>query len=78
MFSPGCVINTDGARVYNALNNMNYTHNVVKHKDHFVDPNTGHHTNWIEGFWGNLKMKIKSIRGSRGTMLGWPFRRIFI
>ena len=66
---PGCIINTDGARVYNHLNSMNYVHNVVIHKDNFVDPVTGTHTNWIEGFWGNLKMKIKSIRGSQKTML---------
>ena len=33
-----------------------------------MDPNTGTHTNWIEGFWGNLKIKLKSIRGSRGQM----------
>ena len=47
---PGCTINTNGARVYNALNNMNYIHNVVIHKENFIDPTTGHHSNWIEGF----------------------------
>ena len=66
---PGCTINTDGTCVYNALNSMNYIHNVVIHKDNFVNPITGHHTNWIKGFWGNLKIKLKSIRGSRGRML---------
>ena len=39
------------------------------HKENFVDPVTGTHTNWIEGFWGNLKMKLKSIRGSQQQML---------
>ena len=48
---------------------MNYTHNVVIHKENYVNPATGEHTNWIEGFWGNLKIKLKSIRGSQKTML---------
>ena len=67
--SPGCTINTDGAKVYKQLDRMNYIHNVVIHKEHFVDPNTGHHSNWIEGLWGNLKMKLKSLRGSQKSML---------
>ena len=35
---PGCTINTDGARVYNMLDQMRFTHNVVIHKDHFCQP----------------------------------------
>ena len=66
--TPGCTINTDGARVYNQLNLMNYTHNVVIHKREFVNQN-GDHTNCIEGFWGNLKIKLKSLRGSQRDML---------
>ena len=64
----GCTINTDGAKVYNALNSMNYTHNVVIHKNEFVTA-TGIHSNWIENFWDNLKMKLKGIRGSQKEML---------
>ena len=67
--SPGCTINTDGARVYNALDSMNYTHNTVIHKENFVNPNTGEHSNWIENFWANLKIKLKSLRGSQKKML---------
>ena len=65
----GCTINTDGAKVYNSLNQMNYTHNTVIHKEYFVDPNSGVHSNWVENFWGNLKMKLKAIRGSQKKML---------
>ena len=64
----GCTINTDGAKVYNALNSMNYTHNVVIHKNEFVTA-TGIHSNWIENFWANLKMKLKGIQGSQKEML---------
>ena len=66
---PGCTINTDGAKVYKSLDSMNYIHNTVIHKEHFVDPDTGQHSNWIENFWANLKMKLKSIRGSQNIML---------
>ena len=48
---------------------MNYTHNSVNHKDNYVDPVTGHHSNWVENLWSNLKIKLKSIRGSQGNML---------
>ena len=66
---PGCTIHTDGARVYKNLGMMNYIHNVCVHKENFVDPQTGVHSNWIENFWGNLKIKIRSIWGSQKKML---------
>ena len=66
---PGCVINTDGAKVYKKLDSMNYVHNVCMHKEHFVNPQTGEHSNWIENFWSNLKIKLKALRGSQNNML---------
>ena len=65
---PGCTIHTDGAAIYKVLDMMNYTHETVIHQREFVS-NTGIHTNWIESFWGNLKMKLKAKRGSQGPML---------
>ena len=65
---PGSEINTDGDAVYKTLDLMNYTHRVVVHQREFVS-RTGVHTNWIESFWGNLKIKLKSKRGSQGSML---------
>ena len=35
---PGCVINTDGAKVYKKLDAMNYVHNVCIHKRAFHQP----------------------------------------
>ena len=52
---PGCTINSDGARIYKTLSTMNYRHNVVIHKENFVNPDNGSHSNWIENIWGNLK-----------------------
>ena len=63
---PGVTINSDGARVYKVLDQMQYTHYTVIHKDHFVNPNDGTHTNWIENLWSNLKYKL--VKGSQKSM----------
>ena len=65
----GATIPSDGANVYKCLRNMNYTYDFVVHEREFVNPNTGTHTNYIENFWANLKMHLKSIRGSQREML---------
>ena len=65
----GCQINTDGAKVYKQLRFMNYHHEYCIHNHRYVDPVTGIHSNWIENFWANLKIKRKSLRGSQGRML---------
>ena len=67
--APGSTINSDGAKVYKKLDQMNYIHKTCIHKDHFVNPIDGTHSNWIENVWSNLKSKIKSIRGSQNDML---------
>ena len=65
----GATIYSDGAKVYQCLQNMHYNHNFVIHKKEYVNPVTGVHTNSIENFWGNLKMHLKSVRGSQSVML---------
>ena len=65
---PGAKINTDGAKVYKTLDSMNYEHNTVIHKTHFVNPENNEHTNWIENFWNNLKYHLKIVKGSQGKM----------
>ena len=66
---PGVTINSNGAKVYRRLDHMNYIHNVVIHKNCFVDPLTKIHMNWIENFPANLKSVLKAVRGSQGSML---------
>ena len=64
----GVTINSDGAKVYKALDSMNYVHQTVIHKENFVDPVSGCHTNSIENFWSNLKYKLKIVKGSQKDM----------
>ena len=65
---PGATINSDGARVYKALDQMNYIHNTVIHKEHFINPADGTHTNSIENLWSHLKYKLKLVKGSQKKM----------
>ncbi|KAL3069063.1 hypothetical protein niasHT_034293 [Heterodera trifolii] len=46
-----------------------YVHHSVNHTIHFVDPLTGAHTNHVECFWKNLKMKFKAMSGTYREML---------
>lgn len=60
---PGTTIYTDDFKSYSSLGTTNnYMHGVVTHKYHFVDPNTGVHTQHVESFNNKLKMKIKNMK----------------
>lgn len=61
----GTTIHSDGAAVYRCLTGLGYRHRYVVHEDHLVDPNTGIHTNYIEGLWSQLKQKIRQVKGSQ-------------
>lgn len=56
--APGTIILTDKWRGYNALSRHGYTHLVVNHRQGFVDPLTGVHTNSIEGMWFHAKKQM--------------------
>ncbi|XP_066917944.1 uncharacterized protein [Clytia hemisphaerica] len=40
-------------------------HDTVNHTYHFVDPQTGAHTQNIESYWNRFKLKIKAMKGIR-------------
>jgi transposase-like protein len=53
------------------LKKMKYSHKWVNHSENFVDPDTGAHTQTIEGVWEvKLKMHVKKMRGMRKDMIG--------
>ena len=49
---PGTTIISDEFTPYHILNDVGYDHLRVYHSENFVDPDTGAHTNTIEGGWG--------------------------
>lgn len=59
----GSCIHSDEATVYRTLGQQNYEHRTVCHKDNYVNPMDGTHTNNIENFWAHLKNYIKGIQG---------------
>lgn len=56
---PGSIILTDLWKGYSGLSqHFDYTHQSVNHSLQFIDPETGTHTNTIEGTWSGVKVGI--------------------
>ena len=66
---PGSTIYTDGWSAYTGLDRAGYTHMVVNHKKHFVDPTTGACTNAVEGYWSRLKRFLRQIDTMQSKLL---------
>ena len=61
--APNTEIHSEEAAVYITLNQEGYIHKTVKHKDYYVNPVDGTHTNNIENFWKHLKTKMRQMNG---------------
>jgi len=60
----GTTIQSDGWAAYAGIEQeLGFEHKVVNHKQNFVDPITGVHTQNIESCWNKMKNIIKSMRG---------------
>jgi hypothetical protein len=68
----GCRVWTDELNIYNKLWDQGYIHGSVKHKKYFVNPETGVHTNHVEGFWSHIKRmyrsRFQSFQGDMATI----------
>lgn len=53
----GTEVHTDEWKAYGSLKDK-YVHKTVNHSEHFVDPESGAHTQTIEGSWKNLKYEL--------------------
>jgi hypothetical protein len=67
--APGTTIYSDGWAAYGSLSQLGYDHRVVIHERHFVDPESGVHTNNIENYWKRCKAKFKRMSGSVSSMM---------
>ena len=69
--APRSVLHTDMWGGYFSLSQHpnQYVHRTVNHSENFVDPDTGVHTQMIEGFWGNAKDLIKSMHGVHSNQM---------
>ncbi|KAG0441559.1 hypothetical protein DMUE_0961 [Dictyocoela muelleri] len=54
----GSIVYTDGWRGYSSLSAHGYIHFTVNHRNHFVNPFTGVHTNTIEGNCAAFKRHV--------------------
>ena len=46
-----------------------YIHQSVNHTRNFVGPLTEAHTNHVENFWKNIKMKFKAMSGTSRELI---------
>jgi len=53
---PGTMVISDCRGAYRHLGTLGYTHQTINHSIHFIDPDTGAHTNTIEGTWHQVKV----------------------
>lgn len=69
---PHTMVHSDGWMAYRNLANgpVPYFHEWVNHTENYVDPDTGAHTQEIEGFWSHAKQPWKRAHGVAESMCG--------
>jgi transposase-like protein len=67
---PGTIIHSDEYPTYRALQRtIGFNHGSVNHTLHFVDPDSGVHTQHVESSWATSKLPIKCSKGLRRDQL---------
>jgi len=63
----GSVVYTDCWAAYNNIKSIGLDHETVNHSLHFVNPESGVHTQFIESYWGKQKYRQKKMKGIDGN-----------
>ena len=63
------IIHSDEWAAYNNVGQLYFEHGTVKHKLHFVNPETGVHTQNVESYWAKRKYRVKLSKGVYGEHL---------
>jgi len=68
---PGTTIISDQWAAYGRINELPelYEHYTVNHSENFIDPETGAHTQTIEGTWSHFKRRHKEEFGTARSLL---------
>ena len=62
----GSIVHTNGWAGYSGVNRrLGMIHHTVNHSLHFKNPETGIHTNTIEGMWNEVKLQVPNRNRTR-------------
>lgn len=69
--APGTTVHSDEWAAYNRIQQLGNvaTQRTANHSLHFVDPATGVHTQNVESYWAQVKIKLKRMRGCHTQQL---------
>ena len=65
----GSIVYTDCWAAYNNTKSLGLQHETVNHSLHFVNPDTGVHTQFIESYWAKQKYRQKKMKGIDGILI---------
>ena len=69
--APGSIVHSDEWRAYPRVASIPVvaSQSTVNHSITFVDPTTGTHTQHIESFWNQVKLKLKRMKGCHSDQI---------
>jgi transposase-like protein len=62
---PGTIVVSDGWAAYPGIQERGYEFRSVNHRENFVDPMSGTHTQHVESYWNKQKLRIKRMKGMK-------------